>query len=649
MHILVIPPVGDTPWASQQTLVDALRDEGHAVDVADLAGGVFPQPAAYTPPPRAADSTASFVASRARAYRAFLRHLRQLLAAEQYDLLLTWAPFWAIAARVARPRTTRVAWVMSERPPARRRHSLERHLTSLVVDTLVVPDGRRTLANLGRQVVAAPIDDSAVPESLAPHDIDARYVVFATAPSLDGVALLSAESHRRTAAAVIIDGRGADGAITNDDVVLQTVSGAAEFDVAFDGGWIERHCPAFVFDPSPVITRLDHRHRAAFQAGLPVRVPSSTIATPVAELVDVVARGGWSELRPHAPRGRTIGMWAEDAVRDPVCPRWEFVERYGKPVSQCPACDSPDRTTLAIVQRSTTIHRCTECGLRYASPKVPDELVYTAGYHDGSGMFGSDYTVASWYFDRLSDGRLEYLARAGVTPSCGRLVDLGTGIGHFVGRARTHGWHADGVEISGEAIDFARREFGIDLIEGRIDTFRPAPRYAVATLGQTLEHFVHPGALLDHIREHVLEPGGFLFVELPHVDGLPRRLRRGNWAHWQPGDHVSFFTRPGLEELMRTHGFEVLACDTITFPSPGAIGALYTLGLFDATTSWGSALRLVTRWSRKKVPLLRASALPVSLAEAPNESAPERLLKAAARAADRAGLGDHIQIVVRAR
>jgi hypothetical protein len=649
MRVLLIPPLGDTPWASQQSLVDSLRANGHTVDVADTAGGTFPHPAAYDAPPGASVSLPRFFAGRAKVYVRFLRELRRALKRDHYDIVLTWHPFWATATRAVRPDGTRVAWVMPERRAAMRRTILERLGSSLFVDTLIVPHGRTTLANIGRQVIAAPIDDPLLTPASDLADAGAWVVFSRPEPAMDAVVMLSAQSRLRSAAAVIVDGRGGDGAYGNHDVLLQAACGAEQLDMAIDAGWVTRHRPEFVIDPVASLDLVDHRHRAAFQAGIPVRLPASEITSAVAHLVDVVPGDGWVEVRPRLPAPRDVAQWAADAVRDPVFPRWEFVAQHGKPVDECPVCRSANRVEQQRVQRSTTVFRCASCGLRYASPKVPDDLVYTTGYHDGSGLFGSDYAEAAWYFDALSDARLDYIAAAGATPRAGRLVDLGTGLGHFVRRAQAHGWDADGLEISPDAVAFARRELGIELIEGTIEGFRPDASYAVATLGQTLEHFTRPGDVLDHIREHILMPRGWLYVELPHIDGLPRRLRRANWAHWQSGDHVSFFTRRDLRNLMEAHGFDVVACETITYTSPGAIGALYTLGLFDATTSWGSAIRIATRVARTRLPFVPRALMPVTAADLAPDSPAERGLKAIARGLDRAGLGDHIRIVVRAR
>jgi hypothetical protein len=622
MRILLIPPLGDTPWASQRAVVDALVAQRHDVETADVAGGNFPQPAAYEPIPRHPEPTWRFVRARARAYVAFLRAVR--------------------------PRATRVAYVSPEQRPTRRRYTVERLVASFAADTLVVPSARTTLANYGRQAIAAPIDESQIDESVEP--IAGGWVVFARAqPSLTAMELLDIEARRMPAAAVVVDGRSADGSVGADDLYIKAVSGAPCLDFAIDDGWISRHRPSFVVDPVGVLVRVDHRHRAAFRAGIAVRLPPACNIDPVIDQVAALPRGDWLEIHPLHTGARGLEAWVRDAVHDPTSPRWEFVARNGKPVLQCPSCASEQRTTQATVQRVTTIFRCGACGLRYGSPKVPDELVYDAGYHDGSGLFGADYAASPWFFDGVSDDRLDYLQHVGFSPSAGPLLDVGTGLGHFVRRARHRGWDADGLEISEDAVAYAQREIGIDLIVGGIDDFVPERRYAVATLAQTLEHFERPGDVLDRIRENVLEPRGALYVEVPHVNGLARRLRRSNWAHWQSGDHVSFFERRQLADLMQRHGFDVVTFDTFSFPAPGAIGALQTMGVFDATTPFGSAVRVATRAARLKLPFLHDPSGPVTGAEEIPQSRTGLAIGAAADVLYRAGLGDHIRLVARAR
>jgi ubiquinone/menaquinone biosynthesis C-methylase UbiE len=160
------------------------------------------------------------------------------------------------------------------------------------------------------------------------------------------------------------------------------------------------------------------------------------------------------------------------------------------------------------------------------------------------------------------DVRREFLL-AEVRPGQ-RVLDLGCGEGSFTAALAAAGADPAGVEVAAEPLRRARRlhpELELHLAPaGRLPF--AAASFDAAWAGEVVEHVADGLGLLDEVRR-VLRPGGRLLVSTPDH---PRRLvlalavrRRAFERHFDPGgDHVRFFTRRTLTELLEAAGFSVL-------------------------------------------------------------------------------------------
>jgi len=217
------------------------------------------------------------------------------------------------------------------------------------------------------------------------------------------------------------------------------------------------------------------------------------------------------------------------------------------------------------------IFRCGRCGLEFwnPAPGFRAEEVYDAAYFsDASAGHGYDD-----YADLESVLRLNFarrLARIPRPPHAGRLLDIGAAFGFAVAEAHCAGWDATGIEISVAA---ARRAGiaapGRVLVANALHTPFAAAAFDVVTLWDVLEHLSDPHAAIAEVAR-LLRPGGRLALTTGDVGSLAARLSGARWHLYTLPEHLFFFSRRSLRELLGAHGLRV--------ESVRAESSLYTAG-----------------------------------------------------------------------
>ena len=144
------------------------------------------------------------------------------------------------------------------------------------------------------------------------------------------------------------------------------------------------------------------------------------------------------------------------------------------------------------------------------------------------------------------------------------VLDLGAGAGEFSAELLGAGAVPIAVDVAAEALRRARERVpGLDARLWRAGEPLPVEDASidVAWAGEVIEHVVDLAPWLSEVRR-ALRPGGTLLVTTPdHGPGTllalalsPRRFA----AHFEPrSDHVRFFSRRTLRELLDDLGFDV--------------------------------------------------------------------------------------------
>jgi 2-polyprenyl-3-methyl-5-hydroxy-6-metoxy-1,4-benzoquinol methylase len=136
-----------------------------------------------------------------------------------------------------------------------------------------------------------------------------------------------------------------------------------------------------------------------------------------------------------------------------------------------------------------------------------------------------------------------------------RLLDIGCGEGFFLFNASKAGYTAKGIELSQDAVEYARREFGLDVEAKPFEELRfPENHFDVITLWQVLEHVPYPLIILKEVHR-ILKPGGVLAISTPDIGGVLAKILRRRWWNIRRL-HINQFTVKTLTNMLHRAGFK---------------------------------------------------------------------------------------------
>jgi SAM-dependent methyltransferase len=259
----------------------------------------------------------------------------------------------------------------------------------------------------------------------------------------------------------------------------------------------------------------------------------------------------------------------------------------------CPACGNT-RGDVVLEASDTWVHRdyggqrfavvrCAICALRYTSPRLkkPHKRIAFEGEYPFYTRARSAKESGAWgELDRERarapvEGRASRLAT--ISPSPGRLLDVGCGDGFFCDAMRLRGWDVLGADIEEDVLWLARERLGIDArkLDVDEDPLPPGPFDAITMWG-VLQLIYEPRRLLEEARS-VLAPDGLLAIGVSNIKSAGASLFGKSWRGLGLPRHLIHFTPESLTRLVQWCGFEVveIAYETPRWIVAGSVDAAF--------------------------------------------------------------------------
>lgn len=140
----------------------------------------------------------------------------------------------------------------------------------------------------------------------------------------------------------------------------------------------------------------------------------------------------------------------------------------------------------------------------------------------------------------------------------GNLLEVGSYLGLFLSEAQRHGWKVTGIEPSRWASDYAKLNFGHNVINGNLEVVAPTltELYDVVVSWDVLEHVRDPAEWLRIINGKMRNGDTLALSTLDIASWFPRFMGR-RWP-WIMEMHLFYFDSAVLQQMLQDAGFDVI-------------------------------------------------------------------------------------------
>ena len=219
--------------------------------------------------------------------------------------------------------------------------------------------------------------------------------------------------------------------------------------------------------------------------------------------------------------------------------------------NKCILCNSNSLSDLVGYEKAY-LCKCSSCGFVF-SKKIPSSEELDKFYKNyGVNNYLSPLTIKR--YNELLD-RLEPFRKTN------RILDVGCGIGYFLGEAKKRGWEVYGTELSEESAKICSDK-GISVQQVKIKEAQfGTEMFDVITSFEVIEHINNPQEELS-VFKSILRKGGLVYITTPNFNSLLRYRLGSSYNIITYPEHLSYYTTRTLKKVFAISGFKTFKIET---------------------------------------------------------------------------------------
>ncbi len=207
---------------------------------------------------------------------------------------------------------------------------------------------------------------------------------------------------------------------------------------------------------------------------------------------------------------------------------------------------------------------CDQCGFITMDRNLSENEIkkmYSSNYYNGEEY--ADYLSDKQVLQKNFKERLKSINKYLNNTHKKNLFEIGCAYGFFLEIAASHFQEVSGIDISSDAVQYAKDVLKLNVFSGDFLSFNTKESYDIICMWDTIEHLSNPELYIQKVYQ-LLRPGGILCITTGDIGSLNARFRGRKWRQIHPPTHIHYFSSKTLSMLLEKEGFNVLK---ITYPS----------------------------------------------------------------------------------
>lgn len=137
----------------------------------------------------------------------------------------------------------------------------------------------------------------------------------------------------------------------------------------------------------------------------------------------------------------------------------------------------------------------------------------------------------------------------------GKLLDIGSGWGHFLLTAGQCGYQIKGVELDNEPYKYSTEDLKLPVEKRNFFEFPDGDKYDIITLWDVLEHIDAADPFIEKCSK-ITADNGIIVIQVPQIDSSIAKKKKNTW-NMMGLDHVNYFSPKTIAMLLNRHGYHV--------------------------------------------------------------------------------------------
>ncbi len=208
--------------------------------------------------------------------------------------------------------------------------------------------------------------------------------------------------------------------------------------------------------------------------------------------------------------------------------------------------------------------QCKDCGFLTTNLELTEEEIkqlYSANDYHGEEY--ADYLSDKEIIQHNFRKRIKRIGKFVPDRNRLHLFEIGCAYGFFLEAAKAFFCDTEGIDISEDAVKYARETLGQNAHDGDFAAFYSGKKYDIVCMWDTIEHLEKPEVYVEKACG-LLNTGGYICITTGDAGSLNARIRGRKWRQIHPPTHLHYFSRKTLSLLLQKKGFEVV---DISYPA----------------------------------------------------------------------------------
>lgn len=233
-------------------------------------------------------------------------------------------------------------------------------------------------------------------------------------------------------------------------------------------------------------------------------------------------------------------------------------------IDKCPLCEKSSFekvmtcTDHYATGESFDLYRCKNCGFLFTQNAPVEAEIgryyespdYISHSDTKKGLMNSVYHRVRLLMLRKKVALVKHCSRL----NNGNILDIGTGTGYFANAMNKAGWKVSAIEKNGQARDFAKEHFGIDVAPPEYLYDIEEKSLDVITLWHVMEHLEQLNRTWETLGK-ILKDSGTLIIAVPNSSSFDAGKYNEMWAAYDVPRHLWHFTPSTMQQMGLKHGF----------------------------------------------------------------------------------------------